>query len=401
MFKTYVTYFIVLLITLLLVSCSSYNPLIPPLVNDTKPVWPQAGYNGRHTGNRYGINVNIAPVQNGNVYWMDTISIGQVRDGSESSIDASGNIYFLSTKSPGGNIIKFRPDGTRIWTRDSMYIDAGCGIAFSSDETKIYYSDFTKFTCIDSVGNIKWLIPSAHSPVMPAVGKDGTIFTVIDQKLSAVSPEGNIKWQLPNADYNLTWLALDREDNIVSYKRNPAGNYEIVNVSKGGAVLWEYPNVLAFVEWWWNGSVVIDGFENIYFQSGDSLVSLSKDGIWRWSRFGLSRSNVPAINNDNEIITDSADYFIAVDKDGNTLRKNHVPDIAQIKAFIAIDAESNVYFNYEDAGNLAVCSLDKYGNLRWHCINPTIGWVLPGLTLSPLGMLFDSPKRPNVVFTIR
>lgn len=400
-----IKYLFILLITLSFFSCVSENTsIISPPVNDTKPVWPQVGYNGRHTGSRYGINTEIPPVQNGYIYWVDTISTGFVRDGSESSIDALGNIYFLSTNSPKGNIIKYRSDGTIIWTKDSIYLDAGCGIALSHDETKVYYSDYTKFTCIDSAGSILWSIPSANSPVMPAVGKDGTVFTVIDRKLSAVSMDGNIKWQLLNSDFNIAWLALDREDNIVSYMINPAGGYEIIKVSKNGEVVWEYPHVPALIGVCCYSSVVIDGYENIYFKSGDSLVSLTKDGKHRWNRYNLSKSYVPAINKNNEIITDSLGYYIVLDKDGNTLSKNLVSNILYIRAYIVIDDLDNVYFNYEDytAGfNISVCSLDKYGNIRWQCVNPAPGWVLPGLTLSPLGMLFDTPKRPNVVFTIK
>jgi hypothetical protein len=241
MLISHVKYFLTLLITFSFFSCSSINPLIPPLVNDTKPVWPQVGYNGRHTGTRYGISVNVPPVQSGNVYWVDTITTAYVNDGSEAACDALGNIYFRYSKDNYGSIIKYRPDGTRIWMRDSLMNDAYNGIALSSDETRIYYSDYSKFVCRDSGGNLVWSVPGgSHFGAIPCIGRDGTIYTSLSNQLAAVSPEGKIKWRLFESDMGTCWPALDRSDNIYVKNKLSSGQYELLKIDKQGSVIYRY-----------------------------------------------------------------------------------------------------------------------------------------------------------------
>jgi hypothetical protein len=151
-------------------------------------------------------------------------------------------------------------------------------------------------------------------------------------------------------------------------------------------------------------SVVIDGFNNIYFRDAVKLVSLNEKGDLRWMKEipgqGFCRV-VPTITKDNYIIIDSGYCVICLDTSGKTEWAAN-PNPGYIEPYIILDDEDNVYFNHwYDFSHLAVSSLDKNGRLRWQNINPVSGYVLPGLTLSPLGMLFDTPKRPNVVFTIK
>lgn len=401
MSKSYVKYFLALLITLSFLSCESNILLISPPENDTKPVWPQVGYNGRHTGNRYGININIPPVQNGDVYWMDSTTHSWVNDGSESACDANGNFYFRFSTAAGGKIIKYRPDGTRIWVRDSLQNDCYTGIALSNDETKLYYSDWYKFTCLDSSGNLVWSIANGSNwGTIPCVAKDGTIYTSFGFNLTAVSPDGNVKWRLFNTNVGTCWPVLDRDDNIIVQNTITTGQYELLKINRDGNVIYRYK----LSDWIF--SAVIDGFNNIYFRYSDSLISLNENFDTRWKRAipGFDYAHVvPAITKENHIIIDSGYVAVmSIDGQGKTDWINLFPNSGFIEPYIVLDDEDNIYFNHlHDIFKLAVSSFDKNGNLRWQNIDPAIGWVLPGLTLSPLGMLFDTPKRPNVVFTIK
>lgn len=392
-----IKYLFILLITLLFFSCDSDNNTLFPPVNDTKPVWPQVGYNGRHTGNRYGINVQIPPVQTGNIYWIDTVTSSHPNDGSESSIDALGNIYFRFSAAYEGHIIKFRPDGTRIWEKDTLHNDCYNGFAFSNDETRIYYSDWYKTTCRDSSGNLIWSIPEGnYFGTIPCIAKNGTIYTCFASDFAAITTEGNIKWRLIETDVGTCWPVLDRHDNVWVRNKLPDGSYELLKIDENANISVRY-SLSALIY-----SVVIDGYDNVYFNMDGNFVSLSKDGKLRWNKHVMCRSHVPAVNTNNEIITDSLGYYIVFDKDGNTIRKNLAPNLMFVEPYIILDDEDNVYFNFwYQNSDFAVCSLDKWGNLRWQNINPVLGWVLPGLTLSPLGMLFDTPKRPSIVFTIK
>jgi len=391
-----------LTLSLLFISCQSDQVSGPSASPDTSPMWPQAGYNGRHTGNPSCLKVKIPPVLSGTVYWIDTIDANSsFRDGSESCIDGLGNIYHLSTRNyPYMQLIKFRPDGSIIWTADTLYLDPGFGIALSGDETHFYYSDWMKLTCRDSSGKFIWSLPGSSLFVIPAIGKDGTIYTIINLKLSAVSPGGTIIWQAGNNIYS-SWIALDRTEYIyVNY--NTGSQFIVSKFSKYGGQLWSYP-YLTSVQLLCR-SVVIDGYNNIYFNSNDSIISLDKDGKFRWSRYPGQQEYVPCITKDNRIIIDSANCIIAVDTGGKNIWKTEVnsSSFIHVEPCFALDDNDNVYFNYWDSQMfLDVCSIDRSGNIRWTCIEPVAGLVLPGLTLSPLAQIFDTPKRPQVVFSLK
>jgi hypothetical protein len=365
-------------------------------------MWPQAGYNGRHTGNPSCLKVNIPPVGSGTVYWIDTIDpVSSFMDGSETSIDALGNIYHLSTRNhPFMQLIKFRPDGSIIWTADTLYLDAGFGFALSNDETRIYYSDFLKFTCRDSSGKFIWSLPGSSSFAIPAISKDGTIYTIIDRKITAVSPTGNIIWQA-GVNINSSWVAMDRKENIyINYYSG--SQFYVCKYSHNGDFLWSYPYLpqSQLIP----RSVVIDGYNNIYFNTNDSILSLDKNGSVRWSRYPGRIEYIPCITHDNKIIIDSANYILAIDTAGRTIWKIPVNPANSIwvEPYLALDDNDNIYFNYSDiTSDLNVCSIDRNTNMRWKCINPVDGLILPGLTLSPLGQLFDTPKRPQIVFSLK
>lgn len=191
---------------------------------------------------------------------------------------------------------------------------------------------------------------------------------------------------------------MDKEDNIYVYSKNASNNYELLKINLQGMLLWNFPVRYPLYLYL---SAVIDGYNNIYFKSGDSLVSVTENGIFRWSKKTIGSYTVPAIMKNNIIITDSIRSIIAFDTAGNTVWNTSLPSL-YIEPYFALDDENNIYFNYMlSQVGIGVCSIDKNGYIRWNLENPVVGDVLPGLALSPLGRIFDTPKRPRVVFCIK
>lgn len=394
--KKYVTFFC--LLTVLIISgCSEDNPLIPP-AEDHSPMWPMAGCNARHTGNPNSIKVNIPPVNEGKIYWIDTIGTGYFSDGAENCIDAAGNIYHLSNSPGKKNVIKFKPDGSIIWEKDSLFTDAFHGLALSKDEKKIYYQDFSFLTCLDSSGNVMWkLYDGGAGASIPIIGRDETIYCFLNGKFTAVSTDGVIKWQISDGTI-YGWPAIDRENNIYFYNFPNTTNIEIVKANEFGSVLWKYqmpfrgqPTCFSFV---------IDGYNNIYSTINGNLNSLDKYGSLRWSKSNISNC-VPAITSDNKIIVDSANYITVFDTSGTSIRRTFINEDV-IQHSIVVDDANNSYFFYEIlGGKFYACSVDNSGNKRWTCELPSYWWGYPGPTLSPKGFLFGTPKRPSLVFSLK
>ncbi len=388
-----------LLLVIMLSSCNDDDPIINNVITpDTSPMWPQVGYNGRHTNNQYALDVPIPSVDMGIVDWIYTITTGSASyDGNEASIDSHGNIYHLSTCYLVNNsIIKFRPDGTIIWQRDTLYADGNFGIALSNDESRIYYSDNRKFTCRDSAGNFLWTLQNSSFGSIPVVDKEGTVYTEINYKFSAITPEGIIKWQ-DNSNAGHCWPSLDREGNIYLQTNNSA-QIQIRKFNKDGNILWSY---VADSDNLFYYSIVIDGYNNLYFRSNYGLTSLNKNGGVRWIRDSLFYSCIPAITKSNTIIADSVNYLIALDTSGNSIWKTYIADFYHPEPYFTLDDDDNIYFKYYDNNAAAICSVSNSGVIRWKLAQPVPGAILPGQALSPEKMLFSTPKRPIVVYTIK
>ena len=396
--KKYFTFFC--LLTVLIISgCSEDNPLIPP-AEDHSPMWPMFGYNARHSFNRYCINVKIPPVTTGAINWIDTInSTTSFHDASENCIDALGNIYHLSNGSSKRSIIKFHPDGSIIWRLDTIYSDALCGFALSADEKKVYYQDYIDFGCIDSSGKFIWRIPNGMSASIPVVGKDGTIYTAIQKKLTAFTPDGKMLWQV-NTNSIFCYPAIDKEGNLYFYNNNEENKYEIVKYNSSGNLIWKYSSFdLEGMNIYL--SPVIDGYNNIYFIAHDSLISIDKTGKYHWGKV-CGRISTPAITSNNMIITDSMNTsIIAYDMSGKTIWSRNIPAWL-IEHSILLDEQDNAYFLYEaNSANYYACCIDKLGNIKWTTLLPSYWWGFPGPTLSPKGYLFGTPKRPFLVFSLK
>ncbi|RPI18283.1 MAG: hypothetical protein EHM58_06050 [Ignavibacteriae bacterium] len=399
MTKKHTWFFCLLAVLFILSSCTEDNPLIPPAVEDHSPMWPMIGYNARHTGNPNSIRVNMLPVNEGKIYWVDTLDTNPstFNNASENAIDALGNIYHFSNRSSDPKLIKIRPDGSIIWSKDSVYIHSGGGFALSNNEMLIYFQDVNGFKCIDSSGNTIWAIEQISSYVsMPVIGRDGTIYVILNNNLTAVTPDGNIKWQVNSGGIMFGRPALDRGENL--YVINESGtNYGVLKFNKFGAILWRYENLLQNYNYF---SVVIDGFNNIYLNSNKGLVSLDKNGNLRWIKnYGIN--TVPAITKNNIIITDSTKYIIALDTGGSQLWKSVMITDMFIEHSIVLDDNDNSYFFFWASDQDKAASLSITGNLRWACGLPTYWYGNPGPTLSPLGYIFGTRKRPFLIYCIK
>lgn len=385
---------LILLLLVFISSCSTDMPVTVIITPDTSPMWRQFGFDARHTGNPNSPKVSIPPVMNGTVEWCDTVTTSSVYDGTNCAVDSKGNIYFLSTPDNSlAQIIKYNSSGHRIWGRDTLYSGALCGIAISSDESRIYYSDFTHINCRDSSGNLLWRI-NERGVGTPAIDKENNIYINNNSLLSKISPEGTKLWSLAGIDNYIFSPALDRENNIyIPAIKN--GHNVLLKVNKFGSTIWTYdfnnytPNT--------SFSVVIDGYGNIYY-SHDKLYCLSIDGRLKWQN-SFGSDVTPAITNDNKIIVKSYSGFSMLDTSGTVMWSDTL-NVDNNQSYIVLDDYDNMYFNHW-TNNFSVISLDKFGNIRWNLQNITNGLVIPGPALSPLARLITFPKRPARVYCLK
>jgi hypothetical protein len=389
-------YIICILITLtgvLLISCSdnTVNTKIPqlPIANISSPMWPQIGFNAQNTSSPYAPKVMCRPVELGETDWYYEFPNAYYSDGAEFCVDSKNNIYFFSQQHPLHKIYKFRPDGSVIWTIDSLNEWNHAFISLSSDEAKIYFNSQARLYCYDSTGNYIWHVNDIGMYPKPSVGKDGTIYTVIGQNISAVNPDGTIKWiSGVSVPAMAIYLALDAEGNIYA----PGGN--ITKLDKNGNTVWtfntEHSNFLTF-------GVVIDAFGNLYFTNysgGNILYSVSKTGSLKWFSPASSFS-APVIDYNNKIYT-AGMTINCFDTSGQVIWSK--PSSIATGESPVIDDFGNIYFITDSP--IKAISYDNQGNIRWVCDIFQLP-SLPPPSLMPMGRMLIAPKRANKIACIK
>jgi hypothetical protein len=375
----------VIFVSLLLMQISCDNSVIPfePPVVENLPMWSQHGFNARRTGNPYAPNPYIAPVNGISVNWLDTLEQGNMY--VYPTIDSKGNIYYLHmlTDMISGILYKINSEGKILWKfRDSSWvISTDCGLGLSSDERNIYIPCYSGLYCVDSSGSLKWKYQAyaIYSNItMPAIGKDGTIYTVIGPyNLCAFTPDGTLKWVVPNA---IGAPSLDKDENIyVGWTdMQPNGNRGLAKYNKDGSLKWKYSlRKPPF-------GCSIDVNNNIYCEFGlgnfqEGIVSLDKEGNLRWSKllqFGdsiaITYFCTPLIDRENNIYASGLWIsnnqkkvgIVKMDSSGNIISKfaTQGNDQDYVPQSIFSDSQDNIYYTT----NLDYGSFTKEGIIRFY-----------------------------------
>jgi hypothetical protein len=366
---------------------------------NNSPIWPQPGYNARNTSNPKSPYVYMNPVQQGVSDWSYTFPNGSFSDGAEFCIDSKGNIYYLNQLDGAGGIYKFRYDGTLVWKIDSLMQNNQCGISLSTDESKIYLSAYKiqpyveGLYCIDSGGSINWMVPGCKDGAKPVIGRDGTIYTFKDFRLTALSST-NVVWTSPTITqtYGSTKISLDESDNL--YLTQSSG---IVKVNKtNGEILWQY-NTGTFTL-----GIVIDGFGNVYFNgySNRTFYCLNKNGQLKWSKPNANQFSSPVISKDNIIFVSTDNNIAAYDTAGTEIWEKPAFTDGGWAEGVMLDDEDNIYY-IRDMSGITAGSISKTGLFRWQTQIFNIGGTLPPPVLIPQGKFLFAPKRAGKIQAIK
>lgn len=384
------------LLSLIFYSCTeSTNPLNP--IPDTSPIWPMPGYNARNTSSPYAPDAVMKPVTNGTLGWMYTFPSGSYSDGSEFCVDSRGFIYYIHQIHPLGALYKFSPDGEVVWKKDSLIQWNYAGISLNRDETQIYFVAFKPGTgdrlyCLDSSGTEKWFISNAEVCI-PAVGKDGTLYTFLQNGLSAISPNGGILWtntSLKGMYYSK--IMIDRDDNIYTFVQNS----DLVKTDKSGTVVWQknysFPSA----------GIVMDGFGNIYFvgYSDYKLYCLNQLGETRWTKSGANGYSSPVITSKNDIIASIGSNVISFDTSGaENWRCHPFNNLLGAEGLLLDDADNVYYIGDGSPSPILAGSISSLGSKKWDV--PTNLFVsLPPPVLLPQGRMVVAPKRAGGIQSV-
>lgn len=358
-------YLLFIFMSLVVFACDTLTNSIHFTPTDNLPIWPQQGYSPRRTGNPYGYNQIITPINGTTKSWVDTLPSGT--DAVYPTVDTKGNIYYLHVNSDNITSIlyKFSSEGRKLWqiTDSSLIPSFGNGLGLSANEKYIYIPCYTGLFCFDSSGNFQWKYngnSQYSNNSMPAIGKDGTIYSVIGvNSLKAINPNGGLKWSVNNA---IGSPSLDKEENIyIGWTDGQIGstNNGIAKYDINGTQIWKFPLTKPPF------GICIDGNNNLYFQYGNSvetgLVSLDSRGSLRWKKlFALGDSlsfnfwATPLISSANFLfasacICENENVYrgiVKIDTSGNVVSKIKIGFDLPFRSIdeLFFDSNENIYF---------------------------------------------------------
>ncbi|MBN4080986.1 PQQ-like beta-propeller repeat protein [Caldithrix abyssi] len=349
-------------------SCDEPPPdTIPPTMLQEHTPWPSLADSPwpmfRGNPHNTGRSEYVGP-KTGTIKWEFQYDPKFVYSGGSSvSLDAEGNIYFLTHN---GYLYSVDPQGKQRWRKSII-----------SGET----TDTEIFTA-------------------PTLTADGTIYAPsFDNNLYAFNTDGELLWKKEMERY-LYWtdgLFLDKEGNIYS----GVGNNLIKKMNNKGEKIWSFPvtgfsssliffpkgdliaipgesnfviNLNGNVGWYnqyptW-GLPLIDSQNNLYYSHSDTLFSLNEKGDFRW-QLPLSDHGYGRVG-----------YFMTMNKWGEiylsatqlSTNKNFILQIAyngeinwEVSSYVyhdfVCDSEGNLYFSHpliEGRESVIVC-LDRSG----------------------------------------
>jgi len=196
-------------------------------------------------------------------------------------------------------------------------------------------------------GTLKWDTPSWFNLNSPAIGSDGTVYTVTDSMiLSAINPDGNKKWEFETVGslFSAPMVGQDGTVFIVSDK--------LYAIWPDGTQNWDYPAAGSA------SSLSSDG--TIYISSNNGLLyAINPDGTLKWEFQATNDIGPTAIAEDGTVYFASNKTLFALYPDGT--KKWILESDSKIKSAPALGAEGVVYLVTEN-GILAV---NPDGTFNW------------------------------------
>lgn len=308
-------------------------PLIntaPVEASGTTPVWPVAGFDGRHTGR----SPFAGPTQK-HVKWV--FDSGGQMNGSP-VIGADGTLYFGNGENGSndpGAFYAMNPNGTVKWQfDDGTAFNASPAIA---DDGTIYAAAReSKIYAFNPDGTVKWTVSTIENGIggeqngAVKIAQDGTIYTgSANGILHAINPDGSIKWK-----YNTGFI----------YKSEPV--------------------------------IASDGTVYIGNNTG-TLFAINPDGTLKWSRSTSSNSATPAISDNGTLYVNGGTGLDAINPDGSLQwHFAHTNGSPQANPQAAVGNDGTIYVGtHEQLGKLYAINPD--GTVKWSYMTGAIAFGSP------------------------
>jgi len=370
-------------------------PLVAEYRASPSPIYPQLGYDPRHTG----LSPWSGP-QTSNLYW--SVLVSQTNYGIwGKAVDSNGVIY---AGSDDGNFYAINPNGTVKWTITGILVSGSFPSvpAIGPDGTIYVGSSGSNYLyAINPNGTIKWKFPvqlySDSTYYFPAVTVDsnGTVYVGgTDKYLYAINPDGTLKWKYQAGSSGM-FAAVDPSTGTVYFT---AHDYYVYAFSQSGSLKWRYllsgtpSNPVVGPD----GTVYV-GDANGYFYA------IKPDGTlkWRYGQVQYTASGAtltailqnPAVGPDGTVyVVADCGWLLAIKPDGTLKWKYAIDGAPYAMLFIngitpTVGKDGIVYI--ADYSNGYVHAVYPDGTLKWKWLDPN-GYPISNVVITNVGLLLVS-----------
>jgi len=311
--------------------------------------WWMFQHDPQHTG-RSAYNGPSSPVQK----WAYSLG-SQYAIAAPAVIAADGTTYVSTykTDTTDNELLALNPDGTKKWMF-KLPTTAFCAPAIGVDGT--LYMSAHQLIAINPDGTQKWVNNEPMvNQLSPTIGADGTIYIAGSYKLYAFNPDGTVKWSVSKDGF---WVcpALGKDGTLytVNYLENNLYAY-----TPDGQQKWVVPigtNIL--------GSPAVGADGTVYIGCGDKkLYAIDASGQQKWTFTASGEIWVtPALAADGTIYFGTYDgKFYAVDATGN--QKWITNYTLGQRDTLLIDANGTIYLG--TGANATLVALNPDGTQKW------------------------------------
>ena len=240
---------------------------------------------------------------------------------------------------------RFRMDGPYSFVRPAIGAD---GTVYSVDA-------FAHLYALTPDGGLKWLVRGAGDKGV-AVGPDDTIYVASENDISAYNPDGSAKWTFVQNPRALTCLGVSvgPDGNIYSVGTNGMG---VFSLTPAGTLRWTNPEayIRPIVDY---GEIVFGpngGTHNLYFSANTHLRAVRLDGT---SVFTVTRGQ-PAVAPDGSVHNSLSSFS----PNGNLLWTFPTRYPANVFTAPDIGSDGTHYFGQN---LIHLFALNPNGSQRWH-----------------------------------
>jgi PKD repeat protein len=252
---------------------------------------------------------------------------------------------------PQNNTIKWNVTNITSFNQDTS-------VVIGSDGTIYCVSTDGYLYAIDPNGILQWICYGCTST--PTIGKDGTIYAVINGYLQALKTDGTSKWKYALTGAASPIVGADGTIYVASYDNSGVLGSALYAFNPDGTLKWNrtIPDATSL-----GGCMAIASDGTIYFPSADFLYAINLDGTIKWTYpfDGNHHISSPSIGPDGTIyISNQNRGLYALNPDG-TLKWIYTPE-GIIFGTVAIGSDGTLY-TVSNKGILYALNPDK--SVKW------------------------------------